>query len=245
MEQEAKRLLFERLDECLEVHADMLDAADIGSIYELQGLAELHYYLKVEHEFTAAEVEALLAFQDPLDVARWFWEGNTSKHSFPICDLLKEIGADKKFAKAAEEISVQDKHTALMKKLGQNYFSYRETLMSSDRETLIEKASEIAAMQEAYSYLTTHFKFDGNMLDDMLALDNPLKYIADRWLTPVSETFDIDWAVREDIEGIRESQEYLCQKEQPASVRERLQKAVREVKERPPQEGPGHDPGAR
>ena len=64
----------ERLDECLKVHADMLDAQNIGSIYELQGLSELHYYLKVEHVFTPAEVEALLSFQDPLDVARWCWK---------------------------------------------------------------------------------------------------------------------------------------------------------------------------
>ena len=71
MEQEAKRLLMERLDDCLKVHADMLDAENIGAIYELQDLAELHYYLKVEHEFTPAEVEALLEFQDPLDVVRW------------------------------------------------------------------------------------------------------------------------------------------------------------------------------
>ena len=74
IEQDAKRLLMERLDECLKVHADMLDAQNIGSIYELQGLSELHYYLKVEHVFTPAEVEALLSFQDPLDVARWCWE---------------------------------------------------------------------------------------------------------------------------------------------------------------------------
>ena len=72
IEQDAKPLLMERLDECLKVHADMLDAQNIGSIYELQGLSELHYYLKVEHVFTPAEVEALLSFQDPLDVARWF-----------------------------------------------------------------------------------------------------------------------------------------------------------------------------
>ena len=47
IEQDAKPLLMERLDECLKVHADMLDAQNIGSIYELQGLSELHYYLKV------------------------------------------------------------------------------------------------------------------------------------------------------------------------------------------------------
>ena len=39
MEQDAKRLLLERLDDCLKVHADMLDAENIGAIYELQDLA--------------------------------------------------------------------------------------------------------------------------------------------------------------------------------------------------------------
>lgn len=245
MEQDAKRLLFERLDDCLKVHADMLDAENIGSIYELQGLAELHYYLKVEHEFTPAEVEAILSFQDPLDVARWCWEDNTHAHSFPICELLKEIGADRKFAKFEGQISLQDKHTALMQRLGQNYFSYRENLMTRDKESLIEKAAEIAAMQEAYSYLTEHFEFDDDTLDDLLVLADPLKFFADRWLVPVSEVFDVDADIRENIDGIRESQEYLCQKRQPDSVLERLQHATQEVRDRPAPEKPGHDTDAR
>ena len=175
IEQDAKRLLMERLDECLKVHADMLDAQNIGSIYELQGFSELHYYLKVEHVFTPAEVEALLSFQDPLDVARWCWEENNHEHSFPICDLLKEIDAEQKFEHFTSEPSAQDKYTLLMKRLGQNYFAYRESLMSRDKESLIEKAAEITAMQEAYSYLTTKFEFRDEMLDDVLALENPLK----------------------------------------------------------------------
>ena len=185
----------ERLDECLKVHADMLDAQNIGSIYELQGFSELHYYLKVEHVFTPAEVEALLSFQDPLDVARWCWEENNHEHSFPICDLLKEIDAEQKFEHFTSEPSAQDKYTLLMKRLGQNYFAYRESLMSRDKESLIEKAAEITAMQEAYSYLTTKFEFRDEMLDDVLALENPLKYFADRWLMPVSDVFDVDMVV--------------------------------------------------
>ena len=47
--------------------------------------------------------------------------------------------------------------------------------MSRDKESLIEKAAEITAMQEAYSYLTTKFEFGDEMLDDVLALENPLK----------------------------------------------------------------------
>ena len=110
---------------------------------------------EVEHVFTPAEVEALLSFQDPLDVARWCWEENNHEHSFPICDLLKEIDAEQKFEHFTSEPSAQDKYTLLMKRLGQNYFAYRESLMSKDKESLIEKAAEITAMQEAYSYLTT------------------------------------------------------------------------------------------
>ncbi len=41
LEQEAKRMLMERLDDCLKIHADLLDSQDIGSIYELQDLAQL------------------------------------------------------------------------------------------------------------------------------------------------------------------------------------------------------------
>ena len=191
IEQDAKRLLMERLDECLKVHADMLDAQNIGSIYELQGLSELHYYLKVEHVFTPAEVEALLSFQDPLDVARWCWEENNHEHSFPICDLLKEIDAEQKFEHFTSEASAQDKYTLLMKRLGQNYFAYRERLM------------------------------------------------------PVSDVFDVDMDIRENIAGIRDRQEYLCQREPAVSVLARLQNAAQEVRECPASEKPVREFGAR
>lgn len=245
-EREAKALLMEHLDDCLRVHADLVDPKNIGSIYDLQELSELHYYLKVEHEFTAAEVEALLEYQDPLDVARWCWEDNTHAHSFPICTLLKEIDADKRFVKFSGTISGQDKHTALMQKFDQSYFAYRENLMSMDKETLIEMAEEIAAMQEAYSYLTEqHYAFEDENLDDLLALDDPLKYFAERWPVPVSGVFEIDEDIRRDIDGIRESQEYLCREAQPSSVMERLQKAMKEVREYPATENHSRDPDAR
>lgn len=132
-----------------------------------------------------------------------------------------------------------------MKRLGQNYFAYRESLMSRDKESLIEKAAEITAMQEAYSYLTTKFEFGDEMLDDVLALENPLKYFADRWLMPVSDVFDVDMDIRENIAGIRDSQEYLCQREPAVSVLARLQNAAQEVRECPAVEKPVRDFGAR
>ena len=97
---------------------------------------------KVEHVFTPAEVEALLSFQDPLDVARWCWEENNHEHSFPICDLLKEIDAEQKFEHFTSEPSAQDKYTLLMKRLGQNYFAYRESLMSKDKESFVKSSAD-------------------------------------------------------------------------------------------------------
>ena len=117
--------------------------------------------------------------------------------------------------------------------------------MSRDKESLIEKAAEITAMQEAYSYLTTKFEFGDEMLDDVLALENPLKYFADRWLMPVSDVFDVDMDIRENIAGIRDSQEYLCQREPAVSVLARLQNAAQEVRECPASEKPVREFGAR
>ena len=93
--------------------------------------------------------------------------------------------------------------------------------------------------------MTEHFEFEDEYLDDLLALDDPLKYFADRWPVPVSEVFEIDEDIRRDIDGIRESQEYLCRKQQPSSVMERLQKAMQEVRGRPATENHHRDPGAR
>lgn len=209
----------------------MLDAEDIGSIYELQELAKLHYYLKAEHPFNPAEVEALLKFQDPLDVARWCWEENTNKYSFPICSLLDQIDAYNRFDSFQEPFDLkQIQYVELMKRLGQNYYAYRESMLSLDKEILFDRSKEIAKMQDAYSYLVQSYDFDPKEVQTMLCLENPLKYMADGWEESVSELLDPvldDW-IQEKITAIPESAEFFIQSE-PVSLRERLQKAAQEV----------------
>lgn len=121
MEFEAKKLLMERLDKNLLHHAKELFAGDgprVVDIYRLQGLAEVHCYLKTAHEFNAAEVEALLHFADPLNAAYCCWEENTHVYSFPICDLLRETRAKEHFAAAEPEspqkLSVREQLQAAM-----------------------------------------------------------------------------------------------------------------------------------
>ena len=69
--------------------------------------------------------------------------------------------------------------------------------------------------------------------------------IGNRWLLPVSDVFDVDMDIRENIAGIRDSQEYLCQREPAVSVLARLQNAAQEVRECPAAEKPVRDFGAR
>ena len=105
-EQAAEAKLLKKLDESLLAHAKDLTARDdlqIIDVYGLQGLAELHCYLKTVHQFDAAEVEALLQFADPLEAANLCWEENPHAYRFPICELLRETGAKERLPPAGPE----------------------------------------------------------------------------------------------------------------------------------------------
>ncbi len=125
-EHDAKAKLLKRLDESLLAHAKDLAAGDgpqIVDVYGLQGLAELHCYLKTAHQFDAAEVEALLQFADPLAAANLCWEENSHEYSFPICDLLRETGAKDRLPPAEPEppkkLSVREQLRAAMREARQ------------------------------------------------------------------------------------------------------------------------------
>ena len=92
MESEGKELLWRRLDASLRRHAKTLGNGDglpdIADIYRVQEMAEIHCYLKTEHLFTPMEVNALLRFADPLEVAVACWEQNPDKYALDICKIL-------------------------------------------------------------------------------------------------------------------------------------------------------------
>ena len=125
-EYHAKDRLLEMLDASLLRHAkDLADGPgpDIVDVYRLQGLAELHCYLKTVHQFDSSEVEALLQFADPLMAASLCWEENSHEYSFPICDLLRETGAKDRLPPAEPEppkkLSVREQLRSAMKEARQ------------------------------------------------------------------------------------------------------------------------------
>lgn len=121
MEFDGIRKLRESLDKCLLAHVTELcgNSPTIGSVYELQGLAEVHCHLKTMHDITPDEADTLLRFADPLAVAYACWEDNPHTYSFPICELLEQLKTEENFPLAEEQLSkklpVRDLAQAAMK----------------------------------------------------------------------------------------------------------------------------------
>ena len=84
--------------------------------------------MKAVHDYTPAEVEALLAFVDPLKVAFWCREESTHKVGLPICEILKEINADARFEKFEPELSLKEKTDKLISRLDNNLYSFLDIL---------------------------------------------------------------------------------------------------------------------
>lgn len=250
MEIEAKRQLIAELDKSLLAHAAALGQKEggptIGDAYELQDMAERHYYLKVEHEFTAAEVEALLSFADPLAVACACWGENDHKHSFPICEIINSIRAYERFPTKREEDSLQHQAQKLVElkiKIDQEMADYHASLLCMRPEELIDKSGEITAMREALDFMTDGYDFQEGDAETLLRMEKPLHFVASLWPAELDTLLDLSDVVSEELATARVYQQEAgtvsketAQPEKP-SLRGQLRAAVREANQRPPQEG--------
>lgn len=239
---ESLELLRRRLDGSLKDHAEKTDYNDIGDIYRLQEYSETHYYMKAVHDYTPAEVEALLAFVDPLEVAFWCREESTHKVGLPICEILKEINADARFEKFEPELSLKEKTDKLISRLDNNLYSFLDILNQLDFEDITQRSERIAATWAAHSYMTDELlsdNIDESLIDHLLSKNDPLQYLTDHW--PECTLFGVD--VIADIQD--EIKEKKSQHEQPKSVHERLKNASRAVSEQVKPEKPPRGDGAR
>ena len=239
---ESLELLRRRLDGSLKDHAEKTDYNDIGDIYRLQEYSETHYYMKAVHDYTPAEVEALLAFVDPLEVAFWCREENTHKVGLPVCEIIKEINADARFEKFEPELSLKEKTAKLISRLDNNLYSFLDILNQLDFEDITQRSERIAATWAAHSYMTDELlsdNIDESLIDHLLSKNDPLQYLTDHW--PECTLFGVD--VIADIQD--EIKEKKSQHEQPKSVHERLKNASRAVSEQVKPEKPPRGDGAR
>jgi len=232
----------ERLDKCL-----LENAVDVGTreggptitdVYELGGLSETHYYLKVEHKFTPDEVSALMNFSDPLTVARECWEERDPEKGFPICELLQKIEAYERFplVDPVDRVRGQEQKAELVKAvLDQNMTEFRASLLGMDKEEIIAKSAEITAMQEAYNFMTSDFNFARGDAEILLRMENPLEFVAKQWPSDIAGLLDMDDQIGEAIEEVGEAEKTkIAAREEKPSVREQLRAAAKEARQQPP-----------
>lgn len=247
---EAKRSLMERLDRCLLDHAAALGTKDSGpeivDVYKLQALAERHYYLKVEHDFNAAEVAALMKFQDPLEVAQYCWEEHPQEYGFYIADMVEQAHADEVFplVDQSHELDQERLIREVKAVLDQNMADYHNSLLVMDRSEIIHKCGEIAAMQDAHDFMKNSYTFEPGDAEALLKMENPLRFVADLWPGEASEMFDMGSHVGEAIEDAKTA---IAEKERTAgpepaqlapnaekpSIRGQLREAERTASQRP------------
>ena len=239
---ESLELLRRRLDGSLKDHAEKTDHNDIGDIYRLQEYSETHYYMKAAHEYTPAEVEALLSFVDPLEVAFWCREESTHKVGLPICEILKEINADARFEKFEPELSLKEKTDKLISRLDNNLYSFLDILNQLDFEDITQRSERIAATWAAHSYMTDELlsdNIDESLINHLLSKNDPLQYLTDHWHECTLFGVDVIANIQDEIK------EKKSQHEQPKSVHERLKNASRAVSEQVKPEKPPRGDGAR
>lgn len=136
----AKKELFDRLDNRLVWTAALLGkrtaAPTVDDVYRLGDLIERHRYLKEDHDFLPGEVDALLCFHDPLEVAQCCWYENGFIDSYPICEILKDIDAYKRFplTKAEQERRNEPLVQQLKKRLDENFAAYTASQMGKSKQ---------------------------------------------------------------------------------------------------------------
>lgn len=241
MEVEAKWQLMQKLDDCLKTHADLLDPQEIVSIYDLQELAEVHCYLKTEHQFSPGEVEALLQFEDPLDVARWCKEENPHQHSFPICELLEVIEAFDNFPLEANRGSITETFAQFRSAITQNYYDYRDMIAKWTPEKVFDHSEQIAMVIKTYRDLMSQYVPVMKEMRVLLQFRNPLQIVAR--FQPANSIGDVMEAVYEKRDELPIYSEASIQ--ELASMRSRLKQAKNEVASRPPSSPKHSQKGAR
>lgn len=248
MEQDLKKQLFERLDNRLSWNAALLGSLASGpsvdDVYKLGKLIERHRYLKEEHNFAPGEVDALLCFFDPLEVAQRCWEEKEFTH-FPICEILEEMNAYKRFPLTYEEQERLSKPQVkqLMERLDQNFAAYNASLLGKSKQELVASSLEIATTQSAYEYMRKDYQYAYGETGLLLQLDDPLRYLSSRWSLDFDLTGDDDDTIADiitdldDPDNLRNAQRMIAAAQgEKTSVREQLRNAVQEAGQRPPGE---------
>lgn len=87
------------------------------------------------------------------------------------------------------------REAVLIERIEKNYADYQKSLLGFGKQELIDMADRIAAMSDAYSYMTEWHGFDEDELDYFLEFQNPLEVLADELNERRTDLSDISSAM--------------------------------------------------
>lgn len=77
--------------------------------------------------------------------------------------------------------SSNEKHAQLIDRINMNLKEYHNSLLSYEKDQIIEMAEKVAAMSDAHAYMGYH-GFSDDEIDFLLQFKNPLEIVAEGWL---------------------------------------------------------------
>ena len=88
-----------------------------------------------------------------------------------------------------------DEYQQLFERMDASMKEHRAAWMNLTPDILIERAKEIAALQDAHEYLAQGRGIDPDGVDYLLTLEDPLQAAADHWLQRMDDLSDFSFAL--------------------------------------------------
>lgn len=97
-----------------------------------------------------------------------------------------------------------DKYQQLFERMDASMEEHRAAWRKLTPDLLIERAKEIAALQDAHEYLAEGRGLEDEAVDYLLTLEDPLQAAADHWLKRMDDLSDFGFALDELCRGQHE-----------------------------------------
>lgn len=93
----------------------------------------------------------------------------------------------------------------LMLRLDKNLAEYYKSLLDFGHQEMIDMAGTIAAMSDAYYYMTEYHSYSNSELEYLLKFESPLEVVADEWCARNEDISDMSFV----MEGLLDKQDAL------------------------------------
>lgn len=182
-----------------------LDHPSLDDVIKFGHTIATYEYLQYEHDLDAGERDALLEFENPLEVATAAKEC-LDKRGKPLSirDALAEINARSVFPLAPPaQMGAPEKLAALMNRLDENNAAFRKKLEGMTVSDVVDSIDTIAGTINTYLYMKEEYVPDADEVDHLLKFQNPLEVVASHWSNRPHELIDLDFV----MEGVMSEQE--------------------------------------